>query len=473
MGRDGRREVDMSAQTASYPVRVEGALDPQLSRWMWLVKWFLAIPHFVVLAFLWVAYCALSVVAFFAILFTGRYPRGMFEFNAGVLRWSWRVSYYALGAMGTDQYPPFTLRDVSDYPAHFDVDYPERLSRGLVLVKWWLLAIPHYIIVGILMGGTWFAWRNDDWRGSSIGLIGVLALVAAITLAATGRYPKPLFDLILGLNRWVLRVAAYTGLMTDHYPPFRLDTGGSDAHGVIDATFPAAARTGSGWTGGRIFGLVAGIVLSFVGLTVGGAGGLGLWADQTQRDAAGFLVTSRETLVTGTYALVAEDISIPVEGPDRLYPEELLGDARFRVTATDDAPVFVGIARAADVERYLDGVAYATAADFLGHVRTEQRGGPPATAPANEDFWVRSATGPGTQTLKWAVSEGEWTIVVMNADGRADVAIEADAGLEAPPLTAIAAALLVGGAILLALAVFLVAFMTARASGRPHRGEGR
>src|SRR6478609_3401342 len=103
---------------------------PQLNRGLWLVKWFLAIPHFVVL----------TVVAFFAILVTGRYPRGLFDLNVGLLRWTWLVQFYATSAIGTDRYPPFTL-DHTDYPADLDIGYPERLSRGLVLVKSWLLAL--------------------------------------------------------------------------------------------------------------------------------------------------------------------------------------------------------------------------------------------------------------------------------------------------------------------------------------------
>ena len=217
--------------TSAYPVRVDARLDPNLSRWLWLVKWILTIPHYVVLVFLWIAFLLMSVVAFFAILFTGRFPRSIFEFNVGVLRWSWRVGYYAYSALGTDRYPPFTLADDPDYPARLEVAYPERLSRGLVLVKWWLLALPHLIIVSILAGGGASLASNSrtqDYSWTGGGLIGLLVLIAAIILAFTGSYPRGLYDLILGLNRWVLRVAAYTALMTDSYPPFRLDTGGTD-----------------------------------------------------------------------------------------------------------------------------------------------------------------------------------------------------------------------------------------------------
>ncbi|MFC2095456.1 DUF4389 domain-containing protein [Candidatus Bipolaricaulota bacterium] len=217
----------------TYPVTVTGTLDDGLSPVLWLIKWFLAIPHYIVLAFLWAMFCVLTVFAWIAILFTGRYPRGIFDFNVGVMRWTWRVGFYAYSVLGTDRYPPFTLKDV-DYPARFDVAYPERVSRGLALIKWWLLAIPHYIIVGFLTSGMW-AWTTDshvvDNVGTKVGggLIGILVIIAAFILLFTGRYPRGMFDLLMGLNRWVLRVGTYASLMRDEYPPFRLDMGGEEA----------------------------------------------------------------------------------------------------------------------------------------------------------------------------------------------------------------------------------------------------
>lgn len=229
------------------PVTLVGAKDPQLNRGLWLVKWFLAIPHFVVLALLWLVFVVLTVVAFFAILVTGRYPRGLFDLNVGILRWTWRVQFYATAAIGTDRYPPFTL-DHTDYPADLDIAYPERLSRGLVLVKSWLLALPHLIVLGVL-AGTWQFGDADGFQFAVGGLIGALTLAAGLLLLFTGRYPAPLFDLLVGLNRWVYRVTAYVALMTDTYPPFRLDQGPADPGGVAPtpSTPDAPATTGLGW----------------------------------------------------------------------------------------------------------------------------------------------------------------------------------------------------------------------------------
>ncbi len=207
------------------PVRLRGDLDEPLSRWLWLVKWLLAIPHYIVLFFLWIAFWVLTLVAGFAILFTGRYPRGIFDFNVGVMRWSWRVQFYTYAALGTDRYPPFSLRS-TDYPADLEIDYPQHLSRGLVLVKWWLLAIPHYLVLAAFYsGGVVLGGGNDGNDAATIPLIGILVLVAAVALLFTARYPRGLFDFVLGVNRWFYRVFAYSALMRDEYPPFKLDQG--------------------------------------------------------------------------------------------------------------------------------------------------------------------------------------------------------------------------------------------------------
>lgn len=224
-----------------YPVHLRGDLDEPVSRWLWLVKWFLAIPHYIVLFFLGVAFMVMTVIAGVAILFTGRYPRAIFDFNVGVMRWAWRVSFYTYSALGTDRYPPFTL-ERTDYPADLEIEYPERLGRGLVLVKWWLLAIPHYIILWVLAGGIG-GWGVDfavgdinrdnmvgDPSWGSGGLLGILVFIAAVIVLFTGRYPRGLFDFIMGINRWVYRVWAYAALMRDEYPPFHLDSGPREPH---------------------------------------------------------------------------------------------------------------------------------------------------------------------------------------------------------------------------------------------------
>jgi hypothetical protein len=211
---------------AVYPAWLVGFLDRRLSRGLWLVKWLLAIPHYVILALLWFALVVTTIAAGLAILFTGRYPRSWFFFSVGVLRWNWRVGFYGYSALGTDRYPPFTLAP-AEYPAALDVDYPEHLSRGLVLVKWWLLAIPHLLVLGILTGSAGVLGMGMRWDGGGwwIPLLGLLVLVAAVVLLFTGRYLHGIFALVLGLNRWIYRVFAYVLLLRDEYPPFRLDQG--------------------------------------------------------------------------------------------------------------------------------------------------------------------------------------------------------------------------------------------------------
>ena len=408
-----------------YPLRVEGELDSSLSRWLWLVKWLLAIPHFFVLLFLWAAFVVTSIVAFFAILFTGRYPRGIFDFNVGVLRWTWRVAFYSYGALGTDRYPPFTLDEVPDYPARLEVDFPEQLSRGLVLVKWWLLAIPQYFVVAILVGGAsaplW--WEESYWGP---GLITVLVLIAAVALLFTTRYPRGIFDFVLGLDRWVLRVAAYAGLMTDRYPPFRLDQGETDIAAELrlfetaPVAEPPAEETAPGrkWTAGRIVAIVAGSILALISLGLLAAGVTGMVYDLTQRDSDGFLMSPSEQFDTGSYALVSETLDIESEVPQWVI-DELIGTVRIK--SESEQPVFVGIASEADAESYLGDVRRAVVTDIEDPDYSPRPGGPPPSPPTEQSFWVASTSGAGEQVLDWDVEDGDWVIVAMSSDGSAGV----------------------------------------------------
>jgi hypothetical protein len=239
LGRDIGLPVPAPAHLPAGPVRFVGFLDPRLSRGLWLVKWLLAIPHLIVLAILWAALAVTTAAAGLAILFTGRYPRSLFSFSVGVLRWTWRVGFYAYAALGTDLYPPFTLA-TARYPADLDIAYPERLSRGLVLVKWWLLVLPQLLVVAALTGtagsrgaGVW--WDADGRAlGGSGGfpLLGLLVLITAVILLFTGRYQQGIFDFVMGINRWGARVGAYALLLRDDYPPFRLDQGPVDPPAV-------------------------------------------------------------------------------------------------------------------------------------------------------------------------------------------------------------------------------------------------
>ena len=481
----------MTENPAAYPVRVDAAPEPEASRGLWLVKWLLLVPHYVVLAFLWLAFVVVGLIAFFAILFTGRYPRPLFDFNVGVLRWTWRVQYYGYAALGTDRYPPFTLAEVPDYPAHLDVPYPERLSRGLVLVKWWLLALPHYLVLAVFVGGgIWLGTApgdggraDDGWAYG--GLVALLVLVAAVVLLFTGRYPRPLYDFVMGMDRWALRVAAYVSLMTDAYPPFRLDMGGPDPGSVPagpsapapvpgDAAQPVPSRPGSSWTAGRVVSVVIGSVLLFTATGLIGGGGTLLWADTAQRED-GFVWTEEEQLTSDGFAVTSGELILETTGAEWVF-DDLLGEARLEVTADDPRQeVFVGIAPAAAVDDYLAGVRHTRVDEFgrtwwSGPATTDVPGRAPAAPPADLDFWTASASGTGTQVVDWQPADGRWIAVVMRSDAGAGLAVEGRAGAELPALTGIAVGLLAAGGVLLVAGALLIGLAVHGAHRTPPSG---
>ena len=195
-------EATAPAGVPGYPLRFDVEYPEQLSRWLIFVKWLLAVPHFLILYALSAVANVITFIAFFAILFTGRYPRGLFDFVVNIYRWQENVfAYYGLFR---DEYPPFSW-EAGKYPVTFEVDYPENLSRWMIFVKW-LLVIPHIIVLLFLYIIALVVW-----------------VIVWFAILFTGRFPRGLFDFLVGVNRWSLRVNAYAALlMRDDYPPFSL-----------------------------------------------------------------------------------------------------------------------------------------------------------------------------------------------------------------------------------------------------------
>jgi hypothetical protein len=166
------------------------------------LKWLLVIPHLIVLYALNIVWEVLSLIAFFAILFTKQYPEGLFNFNAGIMRWQANVYIYM--DLIRDEYPPFSF-DSGSYPIKLEIDYPRELNRWAPLYKW-ILAIPHFLILWALWIAAFFA----------IVYAGVMVLIS-------GKYPEGVFKFVVGVQRWALRATTYAFFMHDEYPPFSLE----------------------------------------------------------------------------------------------------------------------------------------------------------------------------------------------------------------------------------------------------------
>jgi hypothetical protein len=218
-----------------------------------------------------------------------------------------------------------------------------------------------------------------------------------------------------------------------------------------------AVSHASGWTAGRITAIVIGTLLLLVSLVLLGAGGTGVWADRTQRDG-GYVTTDVHEFSTSGAALATVSTELGSAGIGWLYAPSLLGDVRIRVTPTSpEQDLFVGIGPSTDVDRYLAGVNHTVITELWEEKTEAVAGGAPPSAPATQDFWVASSTGSGARTVEWHPTDGSWTVVVMNADGRPGVAMGADLGARMPYVVWIALGVLIAGAVFLAGGGLLVA----------------
>jgi hypothetical protein len=194
----------VSPEAANYPVQVEIDHQERYSRFMPLIKWLLAIPHYLALFVLGIGAFFAIVIAWFAVLITGRYPRGLFDFVLGVQRWRLRVATYLF--LMVDPYPPFSLADDPNYPARLAIEYPEEgVARWRPLVAW-LLAIPYLLISGII---NYLAY--------------LLVFFAFFTILFARSFPKGMFDICRVALRWQERGYAYALWMVTRYPPFVWD----------------------------------------------------------------------------------------------------------------------------------------------------------------------------------------------------------------------------------------------------------
>jgi len=192
-----------AVRDTDYPLRFDVEYPEKLSHWKVLVKWLLAIPQFIIVYLLQIVLGVMVFIAFFAILFTKRWPQGMWDFAVQIERWTANVVVYGVMLM-RDEYPPFS-GEPGEYPVTFEVEQPQELSRLMIFVKW-LLILPHLIVLIFV------------WLASA-----VVVFIAFFAILFTGRYPRGMFDFLVGAMRWSTRVNLYgQWLQTDRYPPFEL-----------------------------------------------------------------------------------------------------------------------------------------------------------------------------------------------------------------------------------------------------------
>lgn len=217
---------------------------------------------------------------------------------------------------------------------------------------------------------------------------------------------------------------------------------------------------------GRIIAVVSGAVAGLVAFGLVVVGAVLLYANG-QKDHDGYVSTGSDRFHTRTYALATDDLDVNTNAPDWVDTGAALGHVRLKATSRDGKPVFVGIARTKDVDAYLSGTSHATVTDVdysPFHATYRTRSGSRPAPPVAQRFWSASANGNGTQTVEWKVRGGNWSVVVMNADGSANVDAGVSAGADAPWLSAVGWGTIGGGAVLAIIAGTLV-FVGVR---RPH-----
>jgi hypothetical protein len=225
---------------------------------------------------------------------------------------------------------------------------------------------------------------------------------------------------------------------------------------VTAASEAAQAGARRGWGTGRIAAIAIGTLLGLLALTLVGAGGTALWADRTQRDK-GFVTTDLHEFSTSGSALVTDETELGAAGVGWLYGPGLLGKVRIRVAPRDArSRLFVGIGKSHDVDRYLAGVDRTVISEFFKEKANHVGGGAARSVPEAQDFWAASATGVGPQTVLWKPGHGSWSVVVMNADARPVLDVEADLGARIPALPWIALGVLLAGAVFAAGAALLI-----------------
>jgi Domain of unknown function (DUF4389) len=197
------------AMPGGYPAVLEIDQPEHVANWRPLVHWLLVIPHWIVLYVLGIVAEVVSIVAWFAILFTGKMPDGLANLIALYIRYSNRVTAYA--QFMREEYPPFSFdsvpQDPGDYPGVRTQLAPELEDRNRLTTAFrFILVIPHLFVLAIL------------------GIVVFFAMIGAFFVVLfTGRWPDGLFTFVLGFMRWVTRVNAYFLLLTDEYPPFSMD----------------------------------------------------------------------------------------------------------------------------------------------------------------------------------------------------------------------------------------------------------